>query len=373
MKSKQALNKSAVTSKRKSESKSTSTYEEACRKGYCPTSKEIEDDTIKSLANRLNGSSHEETLTNVLEWQEKNIDFWIERWPLLPFFYFSLISVVIILASVAIVLLAYSQVLWWLVAIGLTVPTMTFLIIMVIMHYFSGIPLKEMKNEIGLLENSSIPANILLEKKRGVCRDYAKLTACLLSNIYPDSEIYFIITPIHAATGIKIDELYMLDQQLPVLTIDKWYKLRCSHRSHLTNLLQRLNFRKPPYAQILKGKHLEQVEDFNSLLPKTNSSEPNTERLLETIRAQMNKQLPKKEQTSDAGVLTLNIRWKKGVIRYEDNEIVNYSLARWLKKQLFNEFLELNQILEVKPTVDKDKKNDVIFQISYCSKFAKSR
>ena len=37
----------------------------------------------------------------------------------------------------------------------------------------------------------SISMNFLLENKLGVCRDYAKLTACLLLNIYPNAEIYF--------------------------------------------------------------------------------------------------------------------------------------------------------------------------------------
>ena len=43
---------------------------------------EIENSEIKQLANRLKAVSDKETLTNVLEWQDRNIVFWFERYPL---------------------------------------------------------------------------------------------------------------------------------------------------------------------------------------------------------------------------------------------------------------------------------------------------
>ena len=69
----------------------------------------------------------------------------------------------------------------------------------------------------------SLPTKKILEYKLAICRDYAKLTASLLLNVYPDSEIYFFTIPRHVAAGIKINnKIYILDQHLPVLTIEKW-------------------------------------------------------------------------------------------------------------------------------------------------------
>lgn len=69
-----------------------------------------------------------------------------------------------------------------------------------------------------------------------------------------------------------------------------------------------------------------------------------------------------KEQTSEAGLSSLEIlRWKKGAILYEDDEIVNYSLARRLKVKISDEMLELSQIAKIEVIQDK---NDLTFQIS---------
>jgi hypothetical protein len=62
-------------------------YEHASERGHCPTLKETENDNIKELAGRLEGVSHKETLANILEWEDRNITFWFERFPLLPIFW----------------------------------------------------------------------------------------------------------------------------------------------------------------------------------------------------------------------------------------------------------------------------------------------
>jgi predicted transglutaminase-like protease len=52
--------------------------------GYHPTLKELKNKEVIHLSKRLKGESDKETLTNILEWQDKNIYFWTERWPLAP-------------------------------------------------------------------------------------------------------------------------------------------------------------------------------------------------------------------------------------------------------------------------------------------------
>src|SRR5690606_25490069 len=106
-------------------------------------------------------------------------------------------------------LLSWFAVIWFVMLVSSIATTLTILIW--IIRSNRKIPLKQGLKNVFV---ASIPMNALLENKLGVCRDYAKLTACLLSNIYPDEEIYFAHAPGHIATGIKIEnKLYMLDQR----------------------------------------------------------------------------------------------------------------------------------------------------------------
>ena len=52
------------------------------RRGVVPTSEEVANIKVTELANRLKGKSDKETLTNILQWQQTNISFWLERYPL---------------------------------------------------------------------------------------------------------------------------------------------------------------------------------------------------------------------------------------------------------------------------------------------------
>ena len=45
-----------------------------------PTPNDLESEELKKLAKRLKVDSEKETLTNILEWQDRNIQFWWERW-----------------------------------------------------------------------------------------------------------------------------------------------------------------------------------------------------------------------------------------------------------------------------------------------------
>ena len=66
--------------------------------GYCPTTREVANSAIKELAKRLNGESDRETLTNILEWEDANINFWDERHPISGIVLASLLVFPIILA-----------------------------------------------------------------------------------------------------------------------------------------------------------------------------------------------------------------------------------------------------------------------------------
>ncbi|MEM1542324.1 MAG: transglutaminase-like domain-containing protein [Ignisphaera sp.] len=79
---------------------------------------------------------------------------------------------------------------------------------------------------INLTFTAELSVEDMLKLRRGVCRDYARLIASVLVNLFPKNRIYFFIIPGHVATGIEINgKIYVLDQKLPILTINAWLNL----------------------------------------------------------------------------------------------------------------------------------------------------
>lgn len=338
-------------------------YRFSCFRGYCPTSDEIENSKIKSLASRLKAGSYRETLTNILEWQDRNIEFWTERHPMLTLlwyiclifaatvvvfsvsFFVSILLLIVLnnqTVSVWFFLIAiwFIQNIWWLITIFASI-TVTILATMIsILHSNRKFSWKEIPRSLKNVLTPSISMNFLLEKKLGVCRDYTKLTACLLSNIYPNAELYFARAPNHVATGINVEnKLYMLDQRLPILTIDRWN-----------------NYRKPK-----KSDKIEKFDPIKKTLQKadkktflqTKDRELNTEKLAK----RMTELLKVKEKPEDKAISlqkSIPIPWKNGAILYEENEMVDYSLARCLKTKISSELIRISQITRIEISRQKD-------------------
>jgi hypothetical protein len=103
-----------------------------------PTSDEIENNKVKSLANRLKAGSYKETLTNILEWQDRNIKFWIERWQISRVF---IVSIVTVFLVIPFFILPYSQTVWWIITILASIATTTFSILVVLLKYFRKTPI----------------------------------------------------------------------------------------------------------------------------------------------------------------------------------------------------------------------------------------
>jgi len=49
------------------------------KKQFLPDSDELENKEVIELLERLKGKSEKETLSNLLEWQNRNISYWVER------------------------------------------------------------------------------------------------------------------------------------------------------------------------------------------------------------------------------------------------------------------------------------------------------
>lgn len=181
--------------------KSRSHYENSCFQGHCPTTEEIKNDGVKSLANRLKAGSYKETLTNILEWQDRNLSFWHERHPISSVCMYSLGGSLIIFV-IGFVMNLFSFIIWHIQILNWFIPfsvamlggsAVTAFTIGWMIRSNRRIPVWEgLKNVF----KPSLSINALLENKLGICRDYAKLTACLLLNIYPEADIYFAYAPL---------------------------------------------------------------------------------------------------------------------------------------------------------------------------------
>lgn len=91
-------------------------------------------------------------------------------------------------------------------------------------RYFEGMPkLRAALHLIDLTFMQELPITYILRLRRGVCRDYAKLTSSILINLFPSYKIYMVFIPRHVATSIEInDKMYVLDQKLPVMLLEIW-------------------------------------------------------------------------------------------------------------------------------------------------------
>ena len=48
-------------------------------KQFVPANKDLDNDELNKLSNRLKADSENKTLVNILEWQDRNIKYWDER------------------------------------------------------------------------------------------------------------------------------------------------------------------------------------------------------------------------------------------------------------------------------------------------------
>ena len=122
------------------------------------------------------------------------------------------------------------------------------------------------------------------------------------------------------------------------MTIEKWDKLW-----HLKKLEK---FTK-------NGLRTVDKKDF---VPEVNKCGLDTEKLAMKMAELLN---VRGRQVDDK---TLPIELRKGAIKYEDDEIVNHSLARFLEMKISNELMKINKITGIEI---KRQKEDLIFLIHF--------
>jgi predicted transglutaminase-like protease len=178
--------------------------------------------------------------------------------------------------------------------------------------------------KVGDTFSTSLQIDKILKYRLAVCKDYAKLTAVLLYNLFSNNPIYFILIPRHVAAGIEVNgKLYVLDQKLPLMTLDAW--LRFWNRKTAT--IYQLKILDSKSGRKLKLEKRGMAKLAN---PAINvDAEKLTEELVKLIGI---------NQVTKEGDITVEIPPLSKLAKcYEDDEIVIYSMARAIKLKLENE------------------------------------
>jgi len=304
---------------------------------------DLKNENLIELAERLKGNSGKETLTNILEWQDRNLDFWLERWPFAP----------LLVCVFAVFVGAFLYRLFTILCgcLGIFI----FALVYLFFRYWGSLKERSIKEKIfKFIEvvydtiRSNLPVEKIVKKyKRAVCRDYAKLTAALLFSIYPNSEVYFIKIPYHVAAAVKIDdEYYVLDQNLPVLTKNGW--------------LNRWNLKD---AEVYLSERNSEGEVSIRWYERITRDSPkiDTEKLTEEIAKILGIKQSTHKDKSD-----FEIRLYDYAIYYDEyDEITKYSLIRAIKNRLESELC--SNIDKVSKIEISQNENDLIIKVYFNS------
>ena len=203
-----------------------------------PTPEDIKE--AQHLAKKLKRDSDKDTLDNIIRFQNENIAYFNERNVSSDAFICSIIFGLLVIP--------------YLVPIA-SLPTIFIIFIAILILGQLGIimvtvdrfrkkmkwkqeqfHLKELIQSIkealkyanGIIQKN-MPVKKILDWKLAICPDYARLTASLLSILFPNSELYFIYMYHHVVAGIKFNnEIYVFDPHYDnptpptVLKLDDW-------------------------------------------------------------------------------------------------------------------------------------------------------
>lgn len=352
----------------------------ALKEQSCPTLNDLESEELKKLTKRLKGDSEKETLANILEWQDRNIQFWWGRWLFGPLalvislsfsfllYYFKfpyvfeifivLTAFFFVLSSFNIILKAFYLFLFFLfiyqlINLALCIPVQAHNIFQYTLLYvgafgataltvvglsiryemfWRGKPVKEKISKFKEVIDDTfrlggLPVDKVMEYKLAICRDYAKLAASLLFKVYPGSKLYFIAIPAHIAVAVKTrDNYYILDQHLPILRVDKWLISRKKEKADVY-VSEVLRDSTGELTKVTFSKH-----EPITRKPKPDIPKINTEKLTEEIATILGIKQSSQENEPDFDIPLPNY-----AIYYDDDGIIKYSLIKAIKNKLESE------------------------------------
>lgn len=366
------------------------------KKQFLPSLEDIKNEELKELANKLKADSNEEKLTNILEWEDRNIVGWDDR-----MYMFFILYILLILSSYFLPIDPFSKSLFilFLILMGLvnfTIVLSNYLLLISFIivlfswiflvnptkaqeifpvHYFvllsilfgvfiglivylllkyRGIKYQNPEFRISDTFELTLPVNKIIKYKLAICRDYAKLTATLLFQDL-NSKVYFFLIPGHVAVAVKIkNEYYILDQKLPVLTKDSWLK-SWNRKDASVYVSELVRNSKGELIDVNFKKH-ENVD-----LSDSSRKDVNTAELTENVSKILGI-----SQISHEEMSIFKLILKNCAVYYEDDAIVKYSLIRAIKNKLENDFCNnKTKISKIKINQDdKDNKN-LILEVFY--------
>jgi len=205
------------------------------------TEKDIE--IVEPIAKMLRDNTNAKILSNILEWQEKNITGWGERYRLRIFTWYTII-IFIVVGIIRLILIQILLMDFLILLFGYMVMFCFIYLFFICRDYTCG------KENIGnklkkclevismILKPTPLSLSKIVEYRKGICVDYAKLTATLLIKLYHYNQSHnqydiqilwleaqqFMPKPIsHVATGVRLgNKIYVLDQRLPILEAKTW-------------------------------------------------------------------------------------------------------------------------------------------------------
>lgn len=362
------------------------------KKQFLPSLEDIKNEELKELANKLKADSKNEELTNILEWEDRNIVGWDDR-----MYMFFILYILLILSSYFLPIDPFIRSLFILFLtimgfVNFTVVLSNFLLLISFIivlfswiflvnpmkaqeifpvHYFMflsilfgvfigllfylllkyrGIKYHNPEFRINDTFELTLPVNKILKYKLAICRDYAKLTASLLFQDL-NSKVYFFLIPGHVAVAVKIEnEYYILDQKLPILTKDSWLK-RWNRKDANVYVSELMRNSKGELIDVNFKKH-EKVD-----LSDSPRKDINTNELTENVSKILGiNPISFEDKSIFKSIL------KNCAVYYADDAIVKYSLIRAIKNKLENDFcINKNKISKIKINHDdKDSKNLIL-------------
>lgn len=285
---------------------------------YLPSENDVNNEKVKELSRRLKGKSNSETLNNILEWQENNISPWIERSNI----FIIVLSIIFFPFFISMLLINFYG-----VEIGLF-TIYIFLVILFIMwlflaydNYFKNSKFFDKVKNTFLMTFDTVRLRLSTEKilkyRKAVCRDYAKLTASLLLNLYPENKIYFLLPPRHVATAIEIEnKRYVIDQKMPILDEKTWLNRFNEKKVKVYQIKRdgrRLILKKSGNVKLEKNERVKFDPEFINISDLEKAIENNQQTFEYLLKGYSNINLPK-------------------------NKIINESLLRAIRNKINHEF-----------------------------------
>ncbi len=366
---------------------------------FVPTKKDIDNVELKKLADRLKANSFNKTLINVLEWQDRNVKYWEERsitsgilsiliiialisYSLIfgqanPYLYFVIvfislvtiignftmgiiinliiISIFVIVSPLPVILsstsfVMSSNIFLFVILTSFILGAFISLILQLVLKYRS-IKRFNPKFEINDTFKLSLSIEKILKYRLSICRDYAKLTCALLFKIYPKKELFFLLIPKHVAVAVKSNnKIFVLDQKLPILTLDKWdekWKRRFKKQDLNIHMIQ---------ITLDKDKVKIQSVKSGEISFKFDNSEISY--LVDKVRLSLNLKFGKIEEGSSPN---LKIPVKDISFLFSDDEIFKDSLIELIKNKIEDELV--GNIDKIKNLDIELEKNDLILKI----------